>query len=91
MFLLHLETILYAPEGGSAYRRQYLGGLSSISSHGKLCFQSFHFSEAPHVTLLIGEFGTEEGLYEIFSQFYADHSRAQHQNIDVVVLHSLMR
>src|SRR6267143_2051782 len=91
MVLLHLESILYAPEGESAWGLEYRHYPSGLPCGGKLCFQRFHFSEPAHVAFLVGEFCSEKGFHEVFGQFHADHTRAQHQHVDVVVLYSLMR
>src|SRR5258708_4243703 len=61
------------------------------SGFGVLRFQGFYFAQATHVAFFVCEFGAEERFYEILGQHWADDPRAEHQHIDVVVLHTLMR
>src|SRR5216684_5460648 len=61
------------------------------SGFGVLRFQGFYFAQATHVAFFVCEFCAEERFYEILGQHWADDPRAEHQHIDVVVLHTLMR
>jgi len=49
--LLHLEIILYAPEGGSACGFEKPHYPSGLQRDGKLCFQGFDLSQSPDVPL----------------------------------------
>src|SRR6266404_6619989 len=72
--LLHLEIILYAPEGRGACSSAYELCFSGRSSHRILCFQSFNLSQPPYVPLFIRELSAEKGLYQLFGKLDADHS-----------------
>src|SRR5579864_5335991 len=63
---------------------------ASLQGSAKICFQGLNFIDSSHVALFVGEFCGEVSSYQVFSELHADHARAQHQDVHVVVLHTLM-
>ena len=39
----------------------------------------------------VRKFCTQERLHQVFRKLHADHAGAEHQHVDVIVLHALMR
>src|SRR6266404_4572952 len=71
--------------------RKCLSGLRYFSTAAIFSFDGFYLAQASHVTLLIGEFRAQKRFHQILRQHDSYYARTEHQHVDVVVLHALMR
>ncbi len=75
----------------AATARTRSSGLSCLGVHQGPRFERPHLGQTPHVPLGVGEPRAEKRRDQRFGESRADHPRAEHEDVGVIVKHALRR